>query len=219
MQHFRNIEIIATNKQDVILINQSIATRIELCAGMEYGGYTPDITTVKECLEVSLIPIRVMIRNQECFENSLEQFELMKEQIKNLRHLSIDAFVLGANKNQTINQQQLSELMKVADPIPVVYHRAFDHLNNSLDQLKKLIKLGVVGILTSGVDTNVNEHSLENIKKYLEYEIEVTVGGGLNLTNYHDFYQLTSIHLGTAVRLDNTFNTDISVEKIDSLKL
>ena len=56
------IEICATTINSVINANKAGADRIELCSNYSVGGLTPSIKFIKEALNISEIPINVLVR-------------------------------------------------------------------------------------------------------------------------------------------------------------
>ena len=56
------IEICATTIKSVLNANRVGADRIELCSNYNVGGLTPSIEFIKEALNISKIPIHVLVR-------------------------------------------------------------------------------------------------------------------------------------------------------------
>ena len=82
------IEGIATNIQDVHDLNRFGADRIELCGEMEKDGLTPEMSLVKEAVEVSSIPVNVMIRPHDLsFHYTDRQIIQMEDQIREVGKL------------------------------------------------------------------------------------------------------------------------------------
>jgi len=57
------LEIIATNIRDVKAACDYGADRIELCTGMKEEGFTPSYGLIESALEISTVPINVIIRS------------------------------------------------------------------------------------------------------------------------------------------------------------
>ena len=56
------IEICTTSFSSIINAQDAGANRIELCENYLVGGVTPNIEFFEKCLEVSKIPINILIR-------------------------------------------------------------------------------------------------------------------------------------------------------------
>ena len=212
------IEVIATNIADCMLLNQCPHIgRIEFCSQMGKGGFTPDFELVKLCLEFLNIPMRVMIRNQESYDINPYELNLMCEQISQFSSLKIDAFVIGCNQNGNIDETALQKITQTAFPIKIIYHRAFDYLDDPISSLELLKKYGVSGVLSSGRRGNVDESSVKVSKKYTQFGLEIVIGGGITRNNFLQFSQISNIHLGSDLRIQNDFNQALDPDKIQAL--
>ena len=128
------------------------ADRIELCAALTEGGTTPSYGTIKKCREafsVSLYPI-IRPRGGD-FLYTTEEFEVMKHDVSIAKELGCDGVVIGMlKKNGSIDIQSAAQLVELAFPLGVTFHRAFDRCNDPFQALEQLISIGCERILTSG---------------------------------------------------------------------
>ena len=128
------------------------ADRIELCAALTEGGTTPSYGTIKKCREafsVSLYPI-IRPRGGD-FLYTTEEFEVMKHDVSIAKELGCDGVVIGMlKKNGSIDIQSAAQLVELAFPLGVTFHRAFDRCNDPMQALEQLISIGCERILTSG---------------------------------------------------------------------
>lgn len=189
------IEIACFNPESAITAFENGADRIELCDGLNEGGTTPDFETVKQLREKINIPMFVMIRPRGGdFTYSDEEFEQMKSDLTHLKSLNVDGFVFGIlDENDEVNVVQNKELIKLAEPYPSTFHRAFDRAGDLEQSLEKVIACGFNTILTSGQKPNVSEGK-ENLRKLVELSagrIEILVGGGLRSTNIEEIREYT----------------------------
>lgn len=102
------LEVIATNVEDCIVIENCQAHRIELCCDLEKGGLTSDYETTKKACDSINIPIRVMIRNTDRdFVYSQLEFEQMKKDIEFVKTTKAEGIVIGIlNSDNTIDYQK-----------------------------------------------------------------------------------------------------------------
>lgn len=128
------------------------AERVELCDNLEEGGTTPSYGTIKMVAEKLEIPAFVIIRPRGGdFFYTQEEIEIMKEDIKVCKELGIKGVVIGAlNTDNTINYEATKEMVELAKPMSVTFHKAIDELENPVGEIKKLAQIGVNRILTSG---------------------------------------------------------------------
>ena len=126
------------------------ANRIELCENLAVGGTTPSYGTVKVCLEKLDIPIFPMIRARGGnFIYSKDEIEIMKEDIKIFKELGVKGVVLGClTSNNKIDLELTKELVDLAYPMEVTFHKAIDEIQNPLDYIDDLVNIGIKRILT-----------------------------------------------------------------------
>ena len=81
---------------------------------------------------------------------------------------NINGVVIGAlNKDLSINMKQTKELVEIARPMRVTFHRAFDTISKLENNLNKIIECGCDYLLTSGQKPNVDD-GLNNISKLVK---------------------------------------------------
>lgn len=133
------------------------ADRIELCANLAEGGTTPSLGTIKRCREafnVSLYPI-IRPRGGDFLYNK-DEYEIMLQDVKLCKQLGCDGIVIGLlNMDGSIDVARTAELIKLAYPLGVTFHRAFDRCKDPFVALEELIKIGCERILTSGQKPSV----------------------------------------------------------------
>lgn len=128
------------------------AERVELCDNLEEGGTTPSYGTIKMVVEKLDIPAFVIIRPRGGdFFYTEEELEIMKEDIRVCKKLGVKGIVIGAlNRDNTINYEAIKEMIELAKPMSITFHKAIDELADPVAEVKKLADLGVDRILTSG---------------------------------------------------------------------
>lgn len=189
------LEIACFNLESALIAQENGADRVELCAGIEVGGTTPNFEIVKLAREKLAIDLYVMIRPRGGkFVYSDEEFQLMQTDITALKELNVDGFVFGILKeDQTINYEQNKVLVDLAKPFPCTFHRAFDEVINPFQALEQLIDCGFKTILTSGQSQNVMEgiNRLTELVTKANNRITIMPGGGLRSTNIKTIQQNT----------------------------
>ena len=85
------------------------------------------------------------------FVYSAGEFEEMKASIANAKVLGADGLVLGILKrDNSVDIQRTGELVSLAKPLPVTFHRAFDESADLSQALDDVAQTGAARILTSG---------------------------------------------------------------------
>ncbi|MCC9017075.1 copper homeostasis protein CutC [Flavobacterium lipolyticum] len=181
------LEIACFNYESAIIAQDNGADRIELCDDMRLGGTTPNLITAERVREKLTIKMHVIIRPRGGdFVYTEEEFQEMKQDIKQLKALGVDGFVFGIlNQDGSVNKEQNLELVQLASPLSCTFHRAFDVVNSIEQGLEEVIACGFQTILTSGRGKNVEEGilDLQLIQKLAGDRIEIMPGGGLRSSN------------------------------------
>lgn len=181
------LEICANSFTSALAAQDGGAYRVELCENMAEGGTTPSYAQIKLCKEKLSIQVWPIIRPRGGdFLYSDIEFNLMKEDIKICKSLNCNGVVIGIlNEDGEIDTHRCAELIAVANPMPVAFHRAFDMSNNLFMALEDLINLGVVRVLTSGAAATALEGKevIEKLIKQANGRIEIMPGAGVNAHN------------------------------------
>ena len=127
------------------------AGRIELC-GPGDGGTTPSLGLIARCREEVQIPLHVMIRPRPGhFVYEEDEFDVMCHDIVAAKALGVDGVVVGPlHVDHTIHAPQLAELVALARPMRVAFHRAFDRTPDADVALDTLLRHRVDYVLTAG---------------------------------------------------------------------
>ena len=163
------------------------ADRIELCANLAEGGTTPSYAHIKKCREVFDIALFPIIRPRGGdFLYTKDEFEIMKNDIKLCKELGCEGIVIGLlNMDGTIDMTRTSELIELAYPLEVTFHRAFDRCKDPFAALEELIEIGCQRILTSGQKPTVSEgvDLITELNKKADDRIIILPGSGVRKDN------------------------------------
>lgn len=182
------IEICLESVESVIAAEKGGADRVELCSDLFEGGLTPTIGTVRTAKKLTEIKINVMIRPRGgdfCYSD--EEFEVMKEDIKALKDTGINGIVFGIlTPDGDVDMERSAELIELARPLSVTFHRAFDMTRDPYKALEDLISLGVDRILTSGQEATVPEGAelLSELVRLAGDRVIIMPGCGLTERNF-----------------------------------
>ena len=172
------------------------ANRIELCENLAVGGTTPSYGTVKVCLEKLNIPIFPMIRARGGnFIYSKDEIEIMKEDIKIFKELGVKGVVLGClTSDNKIDLELTKELVDLAYPMEVTFHKAIDEILNPLDYIDDLVNIGIKRILTSGGEATALEGKdlINEMIKKSNGRLKIVVAGKVTKGNLNGLSNLIS---------------------------
>ena len=170
------------------------AERVELCDNLTEGGTTPSYGTIKMVVEKLNIPAFVIIRPRGGdFYYTHEEIEIMKEDIKICKELGVKGVVIGAlNRDNTINYDAIKDMIDLAKPMSITFHKAIDELENPVTEVKKLANLGVNRILTSGTKETALEgkNILREMIKEAGEDIIIIVAGKVTKDNLNEISNL-----------------------------
>ncbi|MGL5656113.1 MAG: copper homeostasis protein CutC [Fusobacteriaceae bacterium] len=179
------------NEAKIAIING--ANRVELCENLEVGGTTPSYGMIKKCIKDLEVPTLVMIRPRGGdFNYSIDEIEIMKEDILNCKKLGVVGVVFGVLKaDNTVDYELLKELVEISKPMEITFHKAIDEVENPVKEIEKFIELGITRILTSGKkDTALEGQLLLNeMLKASQNKIKIVVAGKVTKDNLETISQ------------------------------
>jgi copper homeostasis protein len=215
------LEICVDSSESAFIAQEAGADRVELCDNLTEGGTTPSLGTIMTIRKGLKIALNVIIRPRGGdFVYSSTEIEIMKKDIEICREVGADGVVLGIlKKDGNIDVERTSELIKLARPMSVTYHRAFDMCYDPVKGLEDIIKAGADRLLTSGQKNSAYEglDLIAGMVKQAGGRIIIMAGGGINLSNIEKVIResnATEFHL-TARKIKKSkmdfFRNDISL--------
>lgn len=223
----KKLEICCYTADSAVKAEKAGADRIELCENVNEGGTTPSFGTAKYVIEKLKIPVNVIIRPRGGdFLYSHTELEIMEQDIVTMKKLGANGIVLGAlTAKAEINIMQTHKLMRLAFPLEVTFHRAFDMCKNHFKALEDLKKLRVKRILTSGGKNTALEgvKLISELTKKANNEITIMPGSGINENNIEKIFResgANEFHASAKAYIKSEmqyFNSDISMGKNTAL--
>jgi copper homeostasis protein len=181
------------------------AHRIELCDNLAVGGTTPSAGTIAESCRRLKIPVHVLIRPRAGdFFYSEPEIAVMRHDIEVAKALGAAGVVLGVlTPEGTIDRNRTQDLIALARPLYITFHKAFDQTPAPLEALVTLIEMGVERVLTSGGRPTALEgvEMLAQLVDRARGRITIMAGGRLDIANLETVIrhgQITELHLGSA---------------------
>ncbi len=169
---------------DACLIAQACgAARIELCSGLSVDGLTPSHALIHQAVQQSGVPVFILLRPRAGnFVYTDLEFSLIREDLLHAKALGVSGFALGIlHPDGTVDVDRTLELVELAAPLEVTFHRAFDVTSSLPEALEAVIRTGCRRILTSGGATDVYRGAdhLAQLVRLARGRVEIAVGGGL----------------------------------------
>ena len=110
----------------------------------------------------------------------------MKDDVKIVKQLGCDGVVIGLLKSDgTIDKSRTSELVRLAYPMSVTFHRAFDRTSDPYQAMEDIIECGCERILTSGQQPTALEGAslICSLIEKAEGRIVIMPGSGVRASN------------------------------------
>jgi copper homeostasis protein len=191
------LEVCIDSVEGAIAAQQGGAHRVELCADLMEGGTTPSAGTIQLTRRSVDIDVNVIIRPRGgdfCYTPA--EFEVMKLDIQTAKAAGANGVVIGIlNEDGTLDKERTRELVELAQPLSVTFHRAFDMARDPYQALETLIELGVDRVLTSGQESSVLE-GLELIAELVDTagdRIIIMPGGGVTERNFKKIVKTSGV--------------------------
>lgn len=162
------------------------ADRLELCSALAVGGLTPYAELLKQIRRESDIPVRCLMRPRAGdFLYTVEEIDMMADQIRTLRELGADGFVIGClTPEGELDGQAMAPLLDAAVGKALTLHRCIDVSRDPEKTYLDAMKLGFDTVLTSGAASSCTA-GMETIQRLLELRDahagpEVLIGAGVS---------------------------------------
>lgn len=203
------VEVCAYSLQSCLTAQAAGAQRIELCGGQAEGGTTPSAGLIQLARQHLTIPLYVMVRPRGGdFLYTDTEFSVMAADIETAKTIGADGIVLGLLRaDGTVDEDRTCQLVKLAYPLPVTFHRAFDMTRSPTEALEAVIRTGAIRILTSGQQPTA-EAGLPVLRELVQQaagRIEIMAGAGVNSSNVGSLTEagVDALHLSGSIRRES----------------
>lgn len=191
------VEISVDSVEAARAAEQGGAHRIELCSALAEGGITPSLGLLRAVRNACTLPIFVIIRPRGGdFLYSPEEFGVMRDDIGVAAEAGADGVVLGIlTAAGTVDVARTRELVQLARPMQVTFHRAFDMVRDLDEALADTLQTGVDRILTSAAHPSAvrGKDALRRLALAAGQQITLLAGGGVRPDNIAELAQATGI--------------------------
>lgn len=173
------------------------AHRLELCANLDVGGTTPDPELVAAVVAAVRIPVVAMVRPRGGdFVYDTDALSAMARDVTRMRAAGAHGIVTGVLTSAgAINAPLMHVLVRMAGPLPVTCHKAFDEVRDLDAALDTLIGMGVTRVLTSGGAPTAAEGApaLARLVQRAAGRIAILAGGTVRTSNVGTLIAATGV--------------------------
>lgn len=191
------IEVCVDSVESAIAAQEGGAARVELCDNLMEGGTTPSFGAIEQARKHLNIGLHVIIRPRGGdFLYSELEFEIIKRDIEICKQIGADGVVIGIlTADGEIDAERTKQLIELARPLSVTFHRAFDVTADAQKSLETLISLGVDRVLTSGQEPTAFEgiETITDLVNQAGNRITILGCGNINARNVQKFVEKTKI--------------------------
>ena len=191
------IEICVDSLDSALAAQRGGASRVELCSALSEGGVTPSHGLIRSVRAALTIQVFVIVRPRGGdFVYSANEFQVMQKDVLNARNLGCDGVVFGLlTPEGDVDIPRTHELVELARPLEVTFHRAFDEARDLDEALEAAIGCGVDRILTSGGASSARSGAttLARLQAQARGRIQIMAGGGVRPHNVTELLRITKI--------------------------
>jgi len=213
----QKIEVIGFNIESCATAQAAGAHRIELCDNPYDGGTTAShgfIKAARKLLTNQLFPI-IRPRGGD-FLYSDAEFDIMKTDVQLCKSLGCDGVVIGMlHADGSVDTARCKQLVDLAYPLGVTFHRAFDRTNDPFKALEDIISIGCERILTSGQKPTAMEATelIANLIDQADSRIIIMPGSGVRSENILELAEKTgATEFHTSARISTSSKMDFIIE-------
>ena len=214
------LEIAVFSVQSALDAIQAGAHRIELCENPNEGGTTPSYGSLLAMSKQQTVPVFPIIRPRggDFLYTDIE-YQIMKQDVLIAKELGFKGVVIGLlNVDGSIDKIRTSELVALAQPMQVTFHRAFDRCVDPMQGLEDIIATGCHRILTSGQVPNV-ANAIPLIKQLVDQangRIIIMPGSGVRANNINEILQQTGVvEIHSSARKNNPSKMEFNVTSMN----
>jgi copper homeostasis protein len=192
------LEVCVETVASAIAAERGGAHRIELCSDLAVEGVTPSTELIQQVRQQVAIPLHVLIRPRAGdFHYSTVEFDAVKDEIRRAKNLGVNGLVLGVlDSRGHVDVSRTRELVELASPLRVTFHRAFDACADLPAALEDVVTTGADRVLTSGGAQTAEEGSvmLTQLARLAAGRVAILACGRIREENVRHIVDTTGVH-------------------------
>jgi copper homeostasis protein len=173
------------------------ADRIELCGPLHGGGITPSAGLAAAARAMIDLPLAMLVRARTGpFTATAAEFEVMRRDVLYAREIGMDLVALGIlTEERTVDVLRTRQLVELAHPMQVTFHRAFDATADQQHALADVIETGAARILTSGASTTALQgaFAVARLQQAAQSRIALLLCGGIGVSNVRQAVAISQV--------------------------
>jgi copper homeostasis protein len=212
-----SIEICVDSVASSMAADQGGANCVELCANLPEGGVTASAGLMELVRDRISIDLQIMIRPRAgSFFYTDDEFEVMRRDILFARKTGVDGVVLGIlTADGEVDVERTTQLVELARPLNVTFHRAFDVSANIFQALEDVCACGADRVLTSGGKRTAFD-GIDTIARLVQAargRIAIMAGGGIREHNTATIVEQTGVkEIHSSLGPSTDSHTDLHTE-------
>ena len=175
------------------------------------AGLTPAAALVRAIATETMLPIRVMVRENAGYGTDTAELVPMCRAAATFAEIGVDGLVVGFAREGQLLLRELREVLQAAPRVPVTFHRAFDSLADPLRAIDALSEIPQIDrILTDGIG-NMREvagrpHRCARLREYSDRarsRVTIIAGGEVDDAMASEIALtrcVPEVHVGRAAR-------------------
>lgn len=192
------IEVCVDSVNSALAAERGGARRVELCSDLFEGGLTPSLGLLELVRSRISIALNLLIRPRPgdfCYSD--DEFDVMRRDVEFAKKAGADGVVFGIlDVAGAVDISRNRELVELARPLSVTFHRAFDMSADLQRSLEDVCHAGADRLLTSGgeVDCVQGMKTISKLVKSAQGRIAIMPGGGISADNVTRVLEQTGVH-------------------------
>lgn len=162
------------------------AGRFEVCSRLDLDGLTPTDELLAAAVATGTKSFAMVRPRGGSHAWARTEHAALRADLERMKRGGAHGVVLGAlTAEGDVDRELTAELVALARPLPVTFHRAFDRVRDRRAALEVLVELGVRRVLTSGgaADAHAGREELRALVEQARGRIVVLPGGGVRAHN------------------------------------
>jgi copper homeostasis protein len=217
------LEVIVSSVEDARAAEAGGADRLEIVRDLEAGGLTPPLDLVRAIAAETLLPLRVMVRENDGYDLRAGELHQLRRAAADFGALGVDGLVIGFALGGVPRLDDVARVLEAAPGVRATFHRAFDQLRDPVSAIDRIAALPQIDrILTSGGSGTPGERAdrLAEYSARAGERLTIIAGYAVDEAMIAAIVRTGCVreaHVGRAVREDDRQDGPVSAERVRRL--